>query len=282
MSLWGEQTVCEKFKIYDMKKYLSVLIALMACMFASAQDTIKFLNGRVEAVKVMEVGLGKVKYKKMENLNGPLYLLDEAEVDYIKYQNGVVEAFNHPEEEVAPVREKRVVLQAGPLIVERSSNVSPDRNDTEITVSRRVNSAKYPLRYRKDSPSGIVFDTEYISEQEAYNLLGHNYDIFRENVRYYRTGRAMWIAGIGFVFVSGPIAIGADINNSHVARHVALTALCSGTVLFSVGMARFVIGKRGFKNVLMDYNYDYNTKRQNVSELKFGLTGNGLGLNLTF
>ena len=34
-----------------MKKYLSVLIALMVCAFASAQDTIMFRNGRVEAVK---------------------------------------------------------------------------------------------------------------------------------------------------------------------------------------------------------------------------------------
>lgn len=265
-----------------MKKYLSVLIALMISVCASAQDTIKFLNGRVEAAKVMEVGLGKVKYKKMENPDGPLYLLDEAEVDYIKYQNGVVEAFNHPEEEVAPVLEKRVVLQAGPLIVERNSSIIPDKNDTEIIVSHRVNSAKYPLRYRKDSPSSIVFDTEYISEREAYDLLGHNYDVFRENVRCYRTGRAMWIAGIGLVFVSGPIAIGADVSDSRVARHVSLTALCSGAVLFSVGMTRFVIGKRGFKNVLMDYNYEYNTRRQNVSELKFGLTGNGVGVNLTF
>lgn len=265
-----------------MKKYLSVLIALMACAFASAQDTIKFLNGRVEAAKVMEVGLGKVKYKKMENLNGPLYLLDEAEVDYIKYQNGVVEAFNHPEEEVAPVREKRVVLQAGPLIVERSSNVSPDRNDTEIIVSRRVNSAKYPLRYRKDSPSGIVFDTEYISEQEAYEMLGGNYNVFLENERRYRSGRAMWILGAGLAFVSGPIAIGASVNDSNTARHVAWTTLCAGTVLVPVGIVRFTTGKMEVKKILRDYNINYNSSRQNVSELKFGLIGNGLGLNLTF
>ena len=94
MSLWGEQTVCEKFKIYDMKKYLSVLIALMACAFASAQDTIMFRNGRVEAAKVMEVGLGKVKYKKINNPDGPLFLLDEAEVESIKFQNGDVESFD--------------------------------------------------------------------------------------------------------------------------------------------------------------------------------------------
>lgn len=264
-----------------MKKYLSVLIALMTCAFASAQDTIMFRNGRVEAAKVMEVGLGKVKYKKLNNPDGPLFLLDEAEVESIKFQNGVVETFNHSEE-VVPVHEKHMLLQAGPLVVERNSNVSSDRNDTEITVSRRVNPAKYPLRYRKESPSLLVFGTEYISEREAYELLGHNYDEFRENVRCYRTGRAMWIAGIGLVVASGPIAIGADINNSYAARHVALTALCSGSVLFSIGMVRFVTGKRGFKNVLMDYNFDYNSKRQNVSELKFGVTGNGIGVNLTF
>ena len=271
-----------------MKKYLSVLIALMVCAFASAQDTIMFRNGRVEAVKVMEVGLGKVKYKKISNPDGPLFLLDEAEVESIKFQNGDVESFDPlPEEPPVPMRRRHVMVKAGPVFIERTRPVNPneatDRTvSTSVFVSRPMNLTKSPLRYRKDSPSAIAFGSDYISEQEAYELLGHDYDVFRENVRCYRSGRAMWIAGIGLFVVSGPIAIGADLNNSHVARHVALTALCSGTVLFSVGMARFVIGKRGFKNVLMDYNFDYNTKRQHVSELKVGLTGNGVGVNLTF
>ena len=271
-----------------MKKYLSVLIALMTCVFASAQDTIRFRNGRVEAAKVAEVGLGKVKYKKLNNLDGPLFLLDEAEVESIKYQNGDVEVFDSiPEEiQVSPQR-KHVVVKAGPVFVERIRPVNPEEKtnmnvDTKVFVSRRISSTKYPLTYRKDSPSLLAFDSKYISVQDAYEMLGHNYDEFCENVRCYRTGRAMWIAGAGLIFVSGPIAIGAAVNDSYSARHVALIALCSGSALFSVGMVKFVTGKRESKEVLRNYNFEYNSGRQNVSELKFGLTGNGVGVNLTF
>lgn len=271
-----------------MKKYLSVLIALMTCAFASAQDTIMFRNGRVEAVKVMEVGLGKVKYKKISNPDGPLFLLDEAEVESIKFQNGDVEAFDTVQEEIpAPVQRRHVMVKAGPVFVERvrpvNTNAASNENyNTSVFVSRSTNLTKYPLRYRKESPSAIAFDTEFVSEQEAYEMLGNEYNVFRENVHCYRTGRAMWAAGIGLLAVSGPIAIGAAANDSYAARHVALAALCSGSALFSVGMVRFVTGKRAFKNVLMNYNFEYNTRRQNVSELKFGLTGNGVGVNLTF
>lgn len=271
-----------------MKRYLLLLSVAMTCMFASAQDTIRFRNGRVEAAKVTEVGLGKVKYKKFNNPDGPLFLLDEAEVESIKFQNGDVEVFDSiPQENFISPQKKHVVVKAGPVYVERVKSVNLEEKtekdvDTKVVVSRRMNSAKYPLAYRKNSPSLLAFNSEYISVQSAYEILGNDYDVFRENVRGYRTGRAMWIAGAALVFVSGPIAIGSAINDSHAARRVALTALCSGSVLFSVGMVKFVTGKRTSKEMLRNYNFEYNSGRRNVSELKFGLTGNGVGVNLTF
>ncbi len=271
-----------------MKRCFFLLIVFMTCMFASAQDTIRFRNGRVEAAKVAEVGLGKVKYKKFSNPDGPLFLLNEDEVESIKFQNGDVEVFDSiPQENLVSPQRKHVVVKAGPVYVERVKSVNPEEKtdkdvDTKVVVSRHMNSAKYPLAYRKNSPSLLVFNSEYISEQEAYETLGHDYDVFRENVRCYRTGRVMWVAGAALMFVSGPIAIGAAVNDSYRARHVALIALCSGSALFSVGMVKFVIGKRISKSVLREYNFEYNSKNQNVSELKFGLTGNGVGVNLTF
>ncbi len=271
-----------------MRRSFFLLFMFMTFLCSSAQDTIRFRNGRVEAAKVMEVGLGKVKYKKINNPDGPLFLLDEAEVESIKFQNGDVETFDPvPEEIPVPVQRRHVMVKAGPVFVERTrpmkqNAVTNENFNTRVFVSRSTNLTKYPLRYRKDSPSAIAFDTEYVSVQEAYEMLGNEYDVFRENVRCYRTGRAMWAAGIGLFVVSGPIAIGAAANDSYAARHVALTTLCAGTALFTVGMVRFVTGKRGFKNILMDYNFEYNSGRQNVSELKFGLTGNGVGVNLTF
>lgn len=258
--------------LLKMKKFILLMTVLMASMVASAQDTINFHNGRVEAAKVMEVGMGKIKYKKIANLDGPLYLLDESEVASIKYQNGDVETFAQPVqvapvESYSPVRQRRVVLQAGPVFVDRTYNLSP---------------ASYPLTYCKESPSGIAFDGDYISEQDASNMLGYNYNTFLQNERRYRSGRVMWIAGAALIFVSGPIAIDAAIEDSYIAREVSLTALTAGFVLVPVGVVRFASGKVRMKRVLKDYNLDYNLRKNGSAELKFGLTGNGVGMNLTF
>ncbi len=250
------------------------MVALMASVYASAQDTIRFRNGRVEAAKVAEVGLGKVKYKKFNNPDGPLFLLDEAEVESIKYQNGDVEDFNlpdqmsqMPQEYVAPVREKRMILQAGPVMFERRVKMNP---------------ASYPLTRRRDSPSGLAFDSRYLTEQEAYDLLGHNYDVFVENERRFRTGRVMWITGAALAFISGPIAIAAAINDSPTDRFVSLSCLCGGVVLVPAGIARFSSGKARMKKVIKEYNLEHNARFQNSAELRFGVTGNGVGFNLAF
>ena len=134
------------------------MIVFMTCMFASAQDTIRFRNGRVEAAKVAEVGLGKVKYKKFSNPDGPLFLLNEDEVESIKFQNGDVEVFDSiPQENLVSPQRKHVVVKAGPVYVERVKSVNLEEKtekdvDTKVVVSRHMNSAKYPLAYRKNSP----------------------------------------------------------------------------------------------------------------------------------
>lgn len=273
----------KNFIITEMKKLFLVLFSMATCVLASAQDTIRFRNGRVEAGKVAEIGMGKVKYKKASNPDGPLFLLDESEVASIKYQNGVVDTFQVPVQspmqdvvdepiqevapEVVPAPRRRVVVQAGPVYVDRTYSMSP---------------ASYPLSYVRESPSGIAFNGDYISEQEARDLLGNKYYDFVENERRYRSGRPMWIAGSALLFLSAPLAIGAAIEESEVIAQVAATSAVAGMVLIPVGVVRFATGKVRMKRVLKEYNLDYNAKANGSAELKFGVTGSGVGMNLTF
>lgn len=252
-----------------MKKIILLLTVLMTSIFASAQDTIKFVNGRVEAAKVMEVGLGKIKYKKYNNPDGPLYLLDEAEVASVKYHNGDVEVFNEPAavEVLVPAQNNHVVFQTGPVTFERITPKNP---------------ATYPLKYYRHSPSRLMFDSSDISEQEAYRLLGPNYEVFRENVTDYRIGRAMWITGAGLVVYSFPTAFVAWLGGSHVARHISLTSLGVGVVLVPIGVVKFATGKAGWKRIVKEYNLNYNEKSNSSAELRFGVMENGVGMNLTF
>jgi hypothetical protein len=73
------------------KKWLLLIIVISFQL--KAQDTIRFTDGKLSAVKVAEIGLEKIKYNRMDNLTGPVYVVDKSEVKYIKYANGSVDSF---------------------------------------------------------------------------------------------------------------------------------------------------------------------------------------------
>lgn len=51
-------------------------------------------NGDELQVKVQEINLNEIKYKRYDNLEGPLISVSKAEVFMIKYENGTKEVFN--------------------------------------------------------------------------------------------------------------------------------------------------------------------------------------------
>jgi len=56
-------------------------------------DTILFKSGSRLTGKVEEIGLSEIKYRKCDNLNGPVFLVLKSEVAMIKFSNGTREAF---------------------------------------------------------------------------------------------------------------------------------------------------------------------------------------------
>jgi hypothetical protein len=72
--------------------YLIFLIFLPATVFS--QDTIFFVKQYLYVVKVIEIEGSKVKYRKFENLGGPLYSVDKNEILSIHYSNGTRDSFN--------------------------------------------------------------------------------------------------------------------------------------------------------------------------------------------
>jgi len=59
-----------------------------------AQDTIYLTKQRQLYAKVLEVEDLKVKYRKFENLEGPIYSVDKTEILAIHYSNGTRDIFN--------------------------------------------------------------------------------------------------------------------------------------------------------------------------------------------
>lgn len=70
------------------------MLILGVAYSAAAQDIITKTDGTTIEAKVVEILPDLVKYKKFNNLDGPLYTITLAEVVSIAYPNGTVEIFN--------------------------------------------------------------------------------------------------------------------------------------------------------------------------------------------
>ena len=78
-----------------------------------AQDFIKKKSGEIIKSKVVEVNTLDIKFKKFENLNGPVYTLLKSEIDSISYENGSTDVFiqaNNLREDSTEINENLYLL----------------------------------------------------------------------------------------------------------------------------------------------------------------------------
>jgi hypothetical protein len=77
----------------------SALLIFITGTFITGQDVIVKKNGDEIKAKVEQVLTTEIKYRKFENLTGPLYSIGKPEILMIKYENGSKDTF----EDVNPV-----------------------------------------------------------------------------------------------------------------------------------------------------------------------------------
>ncbi len=77
-----------------MKTIFLSFIALLFTHTLFAQDNIVLRSGEEIKAKVEEVGIAEIKYRKSDNLTGPLYTIRKGEVLLINYQNGTKDVFS--------------------------------------------------------------------------------------------------------------------------------------------------------------------------------------------
>ena len=61
---------------------------------ANAQDLIVMKDGNAIEAKVMEVSSTEIRYKRFDNLDGPVYVIPASDVLSIRYENGLLEIVN--------------------------------------------------------------------------------------------------------------------------------------------------------------------------------------------
>lgn len=83
--------------------FLAFILFLSISGTAFSQDTLYMHNGNTIAAKVVEVGTDEVKYKRFDNLEGPVFIVKNTEINTIKYKNGVTDQISKPVPPVAAV-----------------------------------------------------------------------------------------------------------------------------------------------------------------------------------
>lgn len=96
------------------KKLLRIIMAIALnsiTILALSQDTIHFRNGSSIISKVLEISPIEIKYKKIENVDSPVYIINKEDVKLIKYKNGSIDSFAEikPWFKPAPQIEKQIL-----------------------------------------------------------------------------------------------------------------------------------------------------------------------------
>ncbi len=77
-----------------MKKVLMLLLAVCISATMLAADIIVTKDSQRINAKIEEVGLDVVRYRRSDNLTGPIYSIAKSDIQSITYENGYVETFN--------------------------------------------------------------------------------------------------------------------------------------------------------------------------------------------
>jgi len=112
-----------------MKYILLFILFICSSNINKAQDTLSMRSGENILVKVIEVsnvslkwtkkgiievGTAEVKYKKLDNLNGPVFSMLKSDLLMIKYQNGTSDDFS---KEAQKIKNQKIWIRlGGPLL----------------------------------------------------------------------------------------------------------------------------------------------------------------------
>ena len=96
-----------------MKNLLLFFLFICSSNIIKAQDTLSTRYGESILVKVIEVGTSEVKYKKLDNLNGPVFSMLKSDLLMIKYANGTSEDYGKEERTLIKVKKRHTLRNIG-------------------------------------------------------------------------------------------------------------------------------------------------------------------------
>ncbi|MDY0215550.1 MAG: hypothetical protein RBS19_01225 [Bacteroidales bacterium] len=148
-----------------MKKIFTFILFLFTTFTIYSQDIITKQNGDEIKAKVMEITSAEIKYKRFENLDGPVYSMDLKEVFMIKYENGDKDVFtdkNILSNQNYEIRNDFIIMKSGKAYQGDNLLTKREFSDLMATNPNANNLYQYGktlgvIGYIFAFPSGFVF-----------------------------------------------------------------------------------------------------------------------------
>lgn len=122
-----------------MTKIIVIACAVMASMTLVAQDIIVTNDAKKIEAKILEVSTSEIRYKELDYLDGPIFILRADEINSIIYANGKVVCYNQPKskEELAQERAQRVEESHQHAVLEQNDIDELERVRQEEATARK-------------------------------------------------------------------------------------------------------------------------------------------------
>ena len=289
------------------KKILLLLLMAGQFMAGSAKDVIVLnSSGSIEA-KILEVTPTEVKYKKLNYLDGPTFVIYKSDIRTITYGNGDVESFTQKEEKSTVVES---TSNSGSASVNTSANVSTSANDSVSATATVSANTLAPIDSEenispKEEPTYPMLDRvkgQYVlgdltmDKKEYGRFLYTNcpiaYQKWQSGTKRVKRGWTLAITGLTCEMMSTISFISyAKSEHYHVkggyytyndgALALGIATLVPAVLLETTAVPLLVTGYVSRRKSIGLYN-EQCAPKNSAFEFRLSLKGNGLGLSLNF
>ena len=124
-------------------KAIFLIIGTFAANIFFAQDTLHFFSKPAQVVKVNEIGIDEIKYHRLDNPDGPMYIANKSDIHFIKYSNGHVDTFKVAQSKAQEPSSFTIISSASPanekIIVRGSKLIYMNHQVGESRLLRIIN-----------------------------------------------------------------------------------------------------------------------------------------------
>lgn len=237
-----------------MKRTLIVFLVVMASIVAMSQDVIVTMDAKKIEAKILEVSKTEIKYKEMDNLEGPTFVLEVEEISSVIYANGKVVLYNQPE--------------APKTNVATSPVSEPEESVTAVPQEKTGRIYRDKGRY--------LYNETYIDSKEVERILQ------RENTLAYeqwKKGSGMLTGAAVCTGIGGGLVLGGIILLIKQNYTACIGMECAALVPLGVGLGLSIGSSHAYTKAIDIYNSKYD---QTAVQLKYGISPNGIGLAIAF